>query len=52
MDRHTLESIRKHGARARSTGAGARNQTRVTFESSNQVYCWITERGACRQTAG
>lgn len=52
MDRHTLESIRKHGAKARAAGLGGRKPTRVTFESGSQVYLWVTERGSCRLASG
>ena len=51
MDRYTLESLRKHGAQARSSGRGDRNKTRVTFESDSQAYRWVTERSVGRLAA-
>lgn len=43
----TARAARKHGNKARLVSS-TRLKTKLTFESANQTYLWLTDRGRSR----
>ena len=52
MKRSLTRTGRKHGTKARADqprdSTTGRLKTRLTFETSNQAYLWVTDRGRSR----
>ena len=48
MDRYNIETLRRHGARARAALPERRVRTSLFFESQSRIYLWVTDRNRCR----